>query len=84
MSEKGWHLSSLQNPAALHFAFTRLSVPAVNEFIADLIETVKELQDVDSSAAGDTAALYGVSGSVSTAGIADRIIVAFLNALYKL
>lgn len=84
MTKKGWHLASLQKPAALHFAFTRLSVPAVNEFIADLIETVKELKDIESSSIGDTAALYGVAGSVSTAGIADRIIVAFLDALYKL
>lgn len=84
MTKKGWHLASLQNPAALHFAFTRLSVPAVNEFIADLIETVKELKDIENPALSDTAALYGVAGSISTAGIADRIIVAFLDALYKL
>lgn len=84
MSKKGWHLASLQNPAALHFAFTRLSVPAVNELIADLIETVRELKDVENPTVGDTAALYGVAGSISTAGIADRIIVAFLDALYKL
>lgn len=84
MTNKGWHLASLQNPPALHFAFTRLSVPAINEFIADLIETVKELKDTKNPSKSDTAALYGVAGSVSTAGIADRIIVAFLDALYKL
>lgn len=84
MTSKGWHLASLQNPAALHFAFTRLTVPAVNEFIADLIESVRELKDIKNKSTGDTAALYGVAGSVSTAGIADRIIVAFLDALYKL
>lgn len=84
MTKKGWHLASLQNPAALHFAFTRLSVPAINEFIADLIEAVKELKDTKNPSLSDTAALYGVAGSISTAGIADRIIVAFLDALYKL
>lgn len=84
MNKRGWHLASLQNPAALHFAFTKLSIPAVNEFIADLIESVLELKDIENPDTSDTAMLYGVAGSVSTAGIADRIIVAFLDALYKL
>ena len=35
-------------------------------------------------APGDTAALYGIAGSVHTAGLADRLIVAFLDTLYKI
>lgn len=84
MTKKGWHLASLQNPPALHFAFTRLSVSSVDVLIADLIDTVEEQLKAESVPESDTAALYGVAGSVSTAGIADRVIVAFLDALYKL
>lgn len=84
MVKKGWHLSTLQNPAALHFALTRLTVPVVDELISDLIETVAAQKDSTDIPHGDTAALYGVAGSVATAGVADRIIVAFLNTLYKL
>lgn len=84
MVKKGWHLASLQNPAALHFALTRLTVPVIDELIADLVESTEEQEKVHDAPQSDTAALYGVAGSVSTAGVADRIIVGFLNALYKL
>lgn len=84
MNKRGWHLATLQNPAALHFALTRLTVPVVNELIGDLIDTVHEQQGLDETPQSDTAAVYGVAGSVSTAGVADRIIVAFLDTLYKL
>lgn len=84
MTKKGWHLATLQKPAALHFAFTRLSVDIVDEMIADLVSIVDEQKDSTEKIKSDTAAVYGVAGSVSTAGVADKIIVAFLNSLYKL
>lgn len=85
MAKLGWHLATLQHPAALHFALTRLTVPVVDELIADLVATVEDLEKVGGTGpVGDTAALYGVAGSVSTAGVADRLIVAFLDTLYKL
>lgn len=84
MSKRGWHLASLQNPGALHFAFTRLSVPVADDMINDLIEIVKSHETGVVLPKSDTAALYGVAGSVSTAGVAERVIVGFLDALYKL
>lgn len=85
MGKKGWHLATLQNPAALHFAFTRLTVPVADEMITDLVDTVREIANADTKAPpGDTAAMYGVAGNVSTAGVADRLIETFLDALYKL
>ncbi|KAL7666606.1 sphinganine-1-phosphate aldolase [[Candida] zeylanoides] len=90
LSKKGWHYSTLQSPAALHFAFTRLSAAVVKELMSDLVDTVKALV-AEAEAAGadhqvqksDTGALYGVAGSVQTAGVADRLVVAFLNTLYR-
>lgn len=84
MTKRGWHLATLQRPAALHFAFTRLTVPVVDDMIEDLIEIVDDQKDNVEKPKSDTAALYGVAGSVSTAGVADEIIAAFLNSLYKL
>lgn len=84
MTKKGWHLATLQRPAALHFAFTRLTVPAVDDMIQDLLTTAEEQKNNTETVKSDTAALYGVAGSVSTAGVADKIIVAFLDSLYKL
>ncbi|CAK9439149.1 uncharacterized protein LODBEIA_P33730 [Lodderomyces beijingensis] len=86
LSKKGWHFATLQNPAGLHFAFTRLTTPVVDELIRDLIESTKESVEntkKNGPQRGDTAALYGIAGSVHTAGLADRLIVAFLDTLYK-
>jgi sphinganine-1-phosphate aldolase len=85
MSKKGWHLNALQNPAAIHIACTRLTLPVVNEFIADLQLSIKELKDAGSTSPSvGTAALYGVAGSIQTVGVADRIATGFLDNLYKL
>ncbi|KAI5952890.1 DPL1 [Candida jiufengensis] len=86
LSKKGWHFATLQNPAALHFALTRLTVPVLDELIADLVSSTEEaieLTHKHGSKTGDTAAMYGIAGSIHTAGIADRVIVAFLDTLYK-
>ncbi|ODV79255.1 sphingosine-1-phosphate lyase [Suhomyces tanzawaensis NRRL Y-17324] len=88
LNSKGWHFSSLQNPSALHFAFTKLSISVGDDMVKDLVDSVQQLL-VKEPASGeekkqsDTAALYGVAGSVKTVGIADKIIVAFLDTLYK-
>lgn len=92
LTKKGWHFATLQNPSALHFAFTRLTVPVVDELIADLVDATKEAAAIAeehkkngvTKPPGDTAALYGIAGSVHTAGLADRLIVAFLDTLYKI
>lgn len=86
LTKKGWHFATLQNPAALHFAFTRLTTPVVDELIDDLVGCTKEAIELTKKTGkkqSDTAALYGIAGSVHTAGLADKIIVAFLDTLYK-
>lgn len=84
MSKRGWHLATLQRPAALHFAFTRLTVPVVDQMLSDLVEVVNEQKDIVEKPKSDTAALYGVAGNISTAGVAEEIIAAYLDLLYKL
>ncbi|ODV69386.1 PLP-dependent transferase [Hyphopichia burtonii NRRL Y-1933] len=91
LGKKGWHFASLQNPAALHFALTRLTIPIIDELIGDIIESTEHLVeenekhgDNKKKDVGDTAALYGVAGSVTTSGVADKVIVAFLDTLYKI
>ncbi|ODQ64246.1 PLP-dependent transferase [Nadsonia fulvescens var. elongata DSM 6958] len=88
MKKLGWHLSALQKPAAIHVAVTKLTVPVIDDLIRDLKDSVNGLvgQDGRGSAPAKegTAALYGVAGSVKTAGVADRLAVAFLDNLYKL
>ncbi|EMG50472.1 Sphingosine-1-phosphate lyase [Candida maltosa Xu316] len=91
LSKKGWHFATLQNPPGLHFALTRLTVPVVDELIEDLVRCTEEAIQITEQhkkegnvkKQSDTAALYGIAGSIHTAGLADRLIVAFLDALYK-
>lgn len=86
MSEKGWHLNALQNPAAVHLACTRLTGFSLDTFEKDLNECLKQLksQGSDSKSAEGTAALYGVAGSIQTVGVAERIAAGFLDNLYKI
>ncbi|ODV95833.1 hypothetical protein PACTADRAFT_79929 [Pachysolen tannophilus NRRL Y-2460] len=84
LNEKGWHLSALQKPPALHLAVTKLSIPIVDDLVKDLKDAVQELISTDFKPSdSETAALYGVAGSVKTTGVASKLIVGFLDTLYK-
>lgn len=86
LSTRGWHLNALQKPPALHLAVTKPSVNSIDDLVATLKELTKELEQEGKSAssADGTSALYGVAGSVKTTGVADRLVVGFLDTLYKL
>lgn len=91
MVKKGWHLSALQNPAALHIACTKLTTTSCAELVRDLKEAVAQVELEHSGESeqeikqkqGDTAMLYGVAGSVSTNGIVDELVYGFLDNLFK-
>ena len=98
MSEMGWHLNALQDPPAVHIACTRLTGEAVDAFVADLAEAVKVVKlrgegEKDGVAGsgkgksagkkGDTAALYGVAGSLPNKSVVEDIAVGFIDTLYK-
>lgn len=86
MNKRGWHLNALQHPPAIHLACTRLTLPAVDEFMSTLKECVAQVikQGSQSSSAHGTAALYGVAGSIKTVGVAEKIAIGFIDNLYKL
>lgn len=94
MSAKGWHLNALQNPPAIHVAVTLPIVPVADKLVSDLeacvsAEKEKERQRVASGkgkkggATGDTAALYGVAGSLPDKRVVVDLAKAFLDTLYK-
>ncbi|KIP04601.1 hypothetical protein PHLGIDRAFT_129375 [Phlebiopsis gigantea 11061_1 CR5-6] len=84
MSKKGWHLNGIINPNAIHIAATRLTVPVVDTFIADLKDAVRE--SISSpSGHGTMVQLYGmgkVAGALAPS-ITGQIATAFLDTLYK-
>ncbi|GAA5814070.1 hypothetical protein MFLAVUS_007560 [Mucor flavus] len=83
LSARGWNLSALQNPAALHISTTLPWVKSADLFVSDLKECVKELVDNPSSGNGSTAAIYGTAASVPDKTIIDDVAAGFLDLLYK-
>lgn len=94
MSEKGWHLNSLQNPPAIHLAVTLPIVKVWEKLVSDLeavVEGEKEKERVrvvegkgaKGKNVGDSAALYGVAGSLPNKSVVVELASGFLDTLYK-
>ena len=94
MSAKGWHLNSLQNPPAIHVAVTIPITKVWEKLLADLeavIEGEKEKERVrvvegkgaKGKSMGDSAALYGVAGSLPNKSVVVELASGFLDTLYK-
>ncbi|KAL8864678.1 MAG: hypothetical protein Q9198_009711 [Flavoplaca austrocitrina] len=94
MSAKGWHLNALQNPPGMHVAVTLPIVKVVDRLLEDLavvVEDEKERERVrivegkgkKGMARGDSAALYGVAGSLPDKSVVVQLAEGFLNTLYK-
>lgn len=94
MSERGWHLNALQNPPAIHVAVTMPIARVWEKLVADLeavVEAEKEKERVrvvegkgaKGKAVGDSAALYGVAGSLPNKSVVRDLAAGFLDTLYK-
>ncbi|KAI9697282.1 MAG: hypothetical protein M1836_004846 [Candelina mexicana] len=94
MSAKGWHLNALQSPPAIHVAVTLPIVRSSEKLIDDLMAVVESEREKDrvrfaegkstkGGAPGDSAALYGVAGSLPNKSVVVELAGGFLNTLYK-
>lgn len=94
MSAKGWHLNALQNPPGMHVAVTMPIVRVVDQLIDDLIAVVEDEKERErvrivegkgkrGQARGDSAALYGVAGSLPDKSVVVQLAGGFLDTLYK-
>ena len=93
MGEKGWHLNALQNPPAVHIAVTLPVAKVWQKFVTDLeavVEAEREKERERSvngrkkgEAKGDSAALYGVAGSLPNKSVVVELAGGFLDTLYK-
>ncbi|KAF8585929.1 PLP-dependent transferase [Ramaria rubella] len=82
MGKRGWHLNGLSDPPAVHIACTRLTVPIVDQFIADLKECVQEAK-TKPSGSGHMVTVYGLgnSSAVGPAFVSQAASI-FLDTLY--
>ncbi len=95
MSKRQWHLNSLQDPPGVHVAVTLpMTKPgAVDSLIDDLVAVVQGEKEkaLDRLKAGgpiekgkgSSAQLYGVAGSLPDKSIVEKMVVAYLDTLYK-
>lgn len=94
MSAKGWHLNALQNPPAIHVAVTMPIVKVWEKLVKDLETTVEEEREKErvrqvegkgakGKAVGDSAALYGVAGSLPNKSVVVELATGFLDLLYR-
>ncbi|KAK4242097.1 hypothetical protein C8A03DRAFT_40518 [Achaetomium macrosporum] len=96
MSARGWHLNALQNPPAMHVAMTLPLAKVWERLAADLeavVEAEREKERVrlvegkkargGADTGGETAALYGVAGSLPNKSVVVDLATGFLDLLYK-
>lgn len=94
MSAKGWHLNALQDPPAIHVAVTLPITTVWSRLINDLEAVVEDEREKErvrkvegkgtkGKAVGDSAALYGVAGSLPNKSVVVGLATGFLDILYK-
>jgi sphinganine-1-phosphate aldolase len=94
MTAKGWHLNALQSPPAIHVAVTLPITKAWEKLIGDLEVVVEDEREKERArlvegkspkgkAMGDSAALYGVAGSLPNKSVVVDLAAGFLDLLYK-
>jgi sphinganine-1-phosphate aldolase len=94
MTSRGWHLNALQDPPAMHIAFTLPTARQWEKLAGDLeavVEAEREKERVrivegkgaKGKSTGDAAVLYGVAGSLPNKGVVVDLATGFLDLLYK-
>ncbi|KAJ2513717.1 Dihydrosphingosine phosphate lyase [Coemansia sp. RSA 1939] len=84
MKTRGWDLSPLQFPSALHIACTRLTVPVVVDFLNDLRESVSLVKANPENYSKGSQAVYGFASTMPDTTIVDEVACGFIDALYAI
>ncbi|KAI8324773.1 PLP-dependent transferase, partial [Martensiomyces pterosporus] len=81
LKTRGWDLSPLQYPSALHLACTRLTVPVADEFLHDLRESVARVKANPGGYSKGSQAIYGFASTVPDTTIVNEVANGFIDAL---
>ena len=81
LSEMGWKLNALQNPAAINICITENLLPHVNQFLSDLETVVQKIQSFPGSKkkTTGTSTLYSVAKHLPAAQM-DKSLCQFIDA----
>ncbi|XP_060969263.1 sphingosine-1-phosphate lyase [Cannabis sativa] len=79
MSSKGWHLNALQRPNSIHICVTLQHVPAVEDFLGDLRESVKTVKENPGPINGGLAPIYGAAGRIPDRSMVQDLLVNYMD-----
>jgi glutamate/tyrosine decarboxylase-like PLP-dependent enzyme len=84
MSQRGWSLNGLQNPAAAHICVTlRHAQPGIaDRFVADLGSAVEMVRALP-GAQGTMAPIYGMTGTIQTRGTVEELLARYGDLQFK-
>jgi len=81
MSKKGWHLSALSGPPALHLAMTMLTAKAVDTLLDDLRAAIDEIK-ASPPDSGDLVALYGLGQTSVGPLLVPKLAEMFIDTMF--
>lgn len=84
MTKRGWHLSALQHPPALHMCFTAAHVDVADDLIKDLRECVGQLKRDPTAAPDGMAPFYGLAAKLPDRRLVGTFLEAYQDALLSL
>ncbi|XP_062156586.1 sphingosine-1-phosphate lyase isoform X2 [Alnus glutinosa] len=79
MSSKGWHLNALQRPNGIHICVTLQHVPIVEEFLGDLMQSVKTVKENPGPINGGLAPIYGAAGRMPDRVMVQELLVNYMD-----
>lgn len=82
MEQRGWLMDRLQRPAALHAMVTPLHKRIIDEFTADLADSVDYVTRHPRAAAKGNAALYGMMTKVPVRGLVKNEVRKMMEQMY--
>lgn len=81
MSKRGWNLSPLQYPSAVHICVTARHIGSAPTFIQDLRESVAEVKADPAQYAKSSAAMYGVVADLPDRSIVVQMATEFIDTI---
>lgn len=84
MSDRGWSLNTLQDPASLHICVTMRHINRVNKFLKDLLASVEleKSRDAPKEDGHQMAPIYGQMASLPTGPIED-VLKIYQNVIWE-
>ena len=83
MKNKNWYIEGQQLPPSIHITISPYHINTIDEFIGDLDEVSRKVEKLGDKDISQSAALYGMLGSLPDRKAAKNLALNFLNDIYK-